>query len=453
MIFLGQIKSVERTENRPYCFKIETREKVIWISCRSEEELYSWMDEIYSRAPHVGVSNPTNFVHKVHVGIDAKTGLVTGLPESWKNLLLSSNISNEDVQENRQAVLEVLQYYSDYYGGEAITVQPKGKKPKPPVAPRPQKEKENVKEKVENVVVNEKRLSKMSDDEIMKKLKQLVNPANPNLLYQKIKKIGQGASGSVYEAKIIQSDQIVAIKQMNIANQPRKELIYNEILVLKDSKNENVVNYLDSHLHDGDLWVVMEYMEGGALTDVIDNNLLSEPQIAAICLETLKGLVHLHARSIIHRDIKSDNVLLDYAGHVKLTDFGFCAQLSNERRKRATMVGTPYWMAPEVVKQSNYGPKVDIWSLGIMAIEMLEGEPPYLDEEPLKALFLIATNGTPKLRESSKPSAVFSSFLNACLDPNVERRATAMELLNHPFIKLACPPSNLVPLLSRSQSK
>ncbi|ODV58334.1 YOL113Wp-like protein [Ascoidea rubescens DSM 1968] len=224
---------------------------------------------------------------------------------------------------------------------------------------------------------------------------------------------------------------------MNLAKQPRKELIVNEILVMKDSQHKNIVNFLEAYLRgSSELWVVMEYMEGGSLTDVIDrNDRLSEPQIAAICLETTKGLGFLHKKHIIHRDIKSDNVLLDSKGNVKITDFGYCAKLTQQRNKRATMVGTPYWMAPEVVKQKEYDEKIDIWSLGIMTIEMIEGEPPYLTEEPLRALFLIATHGTPKLKNPGELSDSIMKFLSICLCVEVPYRATADDLIKHEFLK------------------
>ena len=164
-------------------------------------------------------------------------------------------------------------------------------------------------------------------------------------------------------------------------------------------------------------------------------------------LQTCKGLIHLHAQSIIHRDIKSDNVLLSSRGAVKITDFGFCAKLTEQRNKRATMVGTPYWMAPEVVKQKEYGSKVDIWSLGIMAIEMIESEPPYLNEEPLKALYLIATNGTPRLKKPEKLSKELKAFLSVCLCVDVKSRATAEELGRHEFLRQGCSLASLSELL------
>ncbi|RKP21182.1 protein kinase [Rozella allomycis CSF55] len=265
-----------------------------------------------------------------------------------------------------------------------------------------------------------------------------------------MKRIGQGASGSVYVARSEATGKRVAIKKIDLKEQPKKNLSVNEIITMKACRHENIINMFETYLVNQILWIVMEYMDAGSLTDLIDSqSQLTEPEISTICFETLKGLEYLHSRNIIHRDIKSDNILLDQDGNIKLTDFGFCAQLSAEKAKRQTLVGTPYWMSPEVVRQQKYGAKVDIWSLGIMAIEMLEGEPPYLDEEPLKALYMIASNGKPKLRDSSRPSELFRSFLDACLTVDVSKRPNATELLAHPFLKLSAPKSSIKNLIQR----
>ncbi|EOA89287.1 Protein kinase [Exserohilum turcicum] len=718
-IQLRDILGVERSDTQPLSFEItralnpskgsspprDGPTKIITCKVETDDDVYSWIDSIYQRCPSMGgVSNPTNFTHRVHVGFDPNSGAFVGLPVEWEKLLTASALTKDDYAKNPKAVLEVLEFYTEKlvkrsdepqystpppanagmdkqlgYAGSANSVAPprsapsghyprkesyssgrqdtpsqqgyssqqnsassqqeryeqerkrqdeqarmqrererqrqqdyererereelaaynaslpqkkvplaqqevggggydsrdpspsgqrynpsrpapstptatrnqqQGQQPpgslrqmaaqrpappapsqqnssygtspskiptsqRPPVQPnsnykgssgqvpranngQPQQQQQQyqgssaapkplnvakpagapvsdaVKKAEQALTAKPKdepprkdvRMSSMSESEVMAKLREVVSKERPLDSYNKQKKIGQGASGSVYVARIREGATSpmarrvmqengpraqVAIKQMDLRNQPRKELIVNEIIVMKDSKHPNIVNFLDAFLQEeqSELWVVMEFMEGGALTDIIDNNpSISEDQIATICFETCKGLEYLHNLNIIHRDIKSDNVLLDGRGNVKITDFGFSAKLTEQRSKRATMVGTPYWMAPEVVKQKEYGNKVDIWSLGIMAIEMIESEPPYLNEEPLKALYLIATNGTPRLKKPDKLSKELKAFLSVCLCVDVKSRASASELISHDFLKSGCSLASLSQLLN-----
>ncbi|XP_067936602.1 serine/threonine-protein kinase PAK 1-like isoform X2 [Watersipora subatra] len=288
---------------------------------------------------------------------------------------------------------------------------------------------------------------RMTDSEVISELQKIANnSADPKSIYEMKEKLGSGASGTVVRAVNKETQACVAIKMMELESQPKKELIVTEIEVMRHFNHPNIVNFIDCYLVEKELWVTMEFLEGGALTDVVTETVMDEGQIAAVTRECLKALEFLHAKNIIHRDIKSDNVLLGMNGDVKITDFGFCAQISGEQEKRKTMVGTPYWMPPEIVLKKHYGNKIDIWSLGIMIIEMLEGEPPYLNETPLRAIFLIANNGKPEINRE-KLSPELNDFLDHCLETDAEKRSSATQLMKMPLLEKCRPLTTLRPLI------
>ncbi|XP_063037545.1 serine/threonine-protein kinase PAK 3-like [Melospiza melodia melodia] len=287
----------------------------------------------------------------------------------------------------------------------------------------------------------------MKEEQGLKTLRSIVSPGRPTGKYTAFEELGRGGFGAVYKALDTSSGQQVAIKIMSLEEEMSEELAANEILAMRDNRSPNIVTYLDSYLVDAELWLAMEFMDGGTLFDVLRAVYLEEGQIGAVCQECLQGLHFLHSRQVIHRDIKSCNVLVGTDGSVKLGDFGLCAQLSPEHSKRSSSVGTPSWMAPEVVRGEAYGPKVDIWSLGIMGLEMVEGEAPYQREARLRVFELLERNGPPKLQNPRHHSALLRDFLRCCLQADEDRRWSAQELLQHPFVTSGDPASSLAALI------
>jgi len=288
-------------------------------------------------------------------------------------------------------------------------------------------------------------------------LDDFVSDEDPTKLYLAEKKIGEGGVAVVYQAIEIKSKKKVAIKKINMeGNAVTPESLVGEISIMKTCRHENIVDYFGCYKVGKFLWVVMEFMDYGSLTEILDqfyNLKMTEPQMASVCLSTLKGLSIIHSSHKVHRDIKSDNILINADGVVKIADFGFAAQLTVSKQKRRTVVGTPYWMAPEVIEGFDYDCKVDIWSLGIMAMEMAEGEPPYMDFPPLRALFLIATQGIPDLKTPESWSPDFKSFVKICLQRDIEHRPSSADLLKHPFLSKSCGFSEIVDLAKKARDK
>ncbi|XP_033637348.1 serine/threonine-protein kinase mig-15-like isoform X2 [Asterias rubens] len=276
-------------------------------------------------------------------------------------------------------------------------------------------------------------------------LSSLRDPAG---IFDLMEVVGNGTYGQVYKGRHVKTGQLAAIKVMDVTEEEEEEIKLEINVLKKYSHHRNIATYYGAFIKKGlrntddQLWLVMEFCGAGSVTDLVKatkGNALKEEWIAYICREILRGLSHLHANHVIHRDIKGQNVLLTEDAEVKLVDFGVSAQLDKTIGRRNTFIGTPYWMAPEVIAcdenpDATYDNRSDLWSLGITALEMAEGQPPLCDMHPMRALFLIPRNPPPRMK-SKKWSKKFSNFCEKCLVKNYHDRPNTQQLLKHPYIK------------------
>eukprot|EP01094_Clydonella_sp_ATCC50884_P024270 TRINITY_DN603_c0_g1_i1.p2 TRINITY_DN603_c0_g1~~TRINITY_DN603_c0_g1_i1.p2 ORF type:complete len:450 (-),score=177.57 TRINITY_DN603_c0_g1_i1:190-1539(-) len=286
--------------------------------------------------------------------------------------------------------------------------------------------------------------------------KATIRQENPEKLFQLDELLGEGSYGAVWKATKIETGEEVAVKKIVLEDD--LDDIHKEMDMMKNCDSQFIVKYHGCFAKGlTEIWIVMEYCAAGSIADImcILERGLTEEEIAPVLRNTLLGLHYIHNPPVrqIHRDIKAGNILINNKGEAKLADFGVVGQLTDGQSKRNTMIGTPYWMAPEVVQEKGYDTKADIWSTGITAIEMADLRPPYSEMHPMRAIFHIPSKPPPTLETPSEWSPEFNDFIASCLVKDPEQRPTAAELLEHPFIKNAPPPESLIKLVEDTMAE
>ena len=357
------------------------------------------------------ISQPMSFEHVVHVDLNSETGF-SGLPPEWEKLLKNSGFKQQEVIKNPEAVLSAMNFVQNPQ----------------PLPPQPD----------EDEIAPEDSVTPTPN------IEDILKYTDPREFLVDIQKIDEGSTCTVYSA--IYNGKKIAVKKIKLTPKNEKTLL-NETCLLASMNNPRIIKFIGAHRVENVLWILMEYMDAGSLTSIATFCECKEPHIAYFAREVLHALAYMHSQNKIHRDIKTDNVLLKSDGSVKLGDFGYTAQLNDNREHRKSIVGTPYWMAPELIRGKPYAFEVDIWSLGVMCRELADGEPPYIDLPPMKALYNIVANGLPPMKPTPKRSPAFLDFLDHCLQVDPKLRPTAEELLKHAFIQKACGIEYIPPLI------
>ncbi|XP_043838128.1 STE20-like serine/threonine-protein kinase isoform X2 [Dromiciops gliroides] len=288
---------------------------------------------------------------------------------------------------------------------------------------------------------NFRKIFKLGSDKKKKQYEHVKRDLNPEDFWEIIGELGDGAFGKVFKAQNKETNVLAAAKVIDTKSEEELEDYMVEIDILASCDHPNIVKLLDAFYYENNLWILIEFCAGGAVDAVMLEleRPLTESQIQVVCKQTLEALNYLHENKIIHRDLKAGNILFTLEGDIKLADFGVSAKNTRTIQRRDSFIGTPYWMAPEVVmcetsKDRPYDYKADVWSLGITLIEMAQIEPPHHELNPMRVLLKIAKSEPPTLAQPSKWSSNFKDFLKKCLEKNVDARWNTSQLLQHPFV-------------------